>query len=364
MPMVLVRLSQSLLPKLALVFCVLALIYVTTTWQRPGRFTAEDPKMSALESRDDVLSPEKSTARELIPPKTLLQVPKSFDTTLLFTTEMCAVRDLQPQERLEDLNLRPLSVKYNGTPITEMYPLEFDVDSAACPDDGSGVDVVIVIHSTAKDEDQRMAIRHTRESLHLRRDVVVVFLLGTSMDEALTRNVRKESQTYGDVIWVSRRCPKARFFLTTDDDVFHDVPRFLEFLRRPEVSTVERTIFGGLTRKSRPNKTPGHKYYISEDYPGRTYVDYVQGSCYLVTDEISRDPYQAYLQSKFFTMEDVFFTGLMEEMVGARRVGPDNFCEVRYLIKVSPEKPDDVDPCALRGKIALHYVDCEHMFRM
>ncbi|XP_063229063.1 lactosylceramide 1,3-N-acetyl-beta-D-glucosaminyltransferase-like [Bacillus rossius redtenbacheri] len=240
-----------------------------------------------------------------------------------------------------ELPLRPLSVRYHGAPVSRLYRPGFAVDSAACGEDGSGRQLVVAVHSAPQHRDLRAAVRHTWGSLGLRSDAALVFLLGESPDPALASQLRREALAYGDIVvsrnldtydnltlktvamaeWVSLRCPGARFFLKTDDDVFINVPRLLEFLRRPEVSTANRTVFGGMTRGTHPIRDRSHRHYISEEeYPGDVFVDYMQGACYLVTGDLSRDLYRVSLQESFFRMEDIFFTGLMAERVGANKV--------------------------------------------
>ncbi|XP_063218644.1 beta-1,3-galactosyltransferase 5-like [Bacillus rossius redtenbacheri] len=283
-----------------------------------------------------------------------------------------AERDVTAAE--QEVVGRMRAARYNGTAISEVYQPGFDALPRACADSGRGVDLLVVVHSACGHADLRAAARMTWKAAASLPGVAAVFLLGRTRDRELSRRAAREAELFGDVVlsrnadtyggltlksvsmaeWVARHCRRAGFVLKADDDVFLNVVRLLQLVRLPEVAASTRSFFGRLTRGAKPVRDPSSKFHVPEaEFPGDTYPDYLQGSSYLYTGDLSQDLYAWAVAQDLFRMEDVFVTGFLADVLQARRVDVGRF-QADYRTVRSGWKRRRVDPCDLRSRVVVH----------
>ncbi|XP_029155967.1 beta-1,3-galactosyltransferase 2-like [Nylanderia fulva] len=121
-----------------------------------------------------------------------------------------------------------------------------------CPNLGKDMELVVIIMSAPTHLEARTAIRQTWGHFGQRRDMSVLFMLGTTLDPKVEAILRKEQNMYNDVIrgrfldsysnltlktistlqWVDTYCSKVKYLLKTDDDMFINVPRLLAFVNK------------------------------------------------------------------------------------------------------------------------------------
>lgn len=178
-------------------------------------------------------------------------------------------------------------------------------------------------------------------------------------EQAVQRMLIREHSRYGDLIqcrvrdtytnltlksiaaleWIREYCPKARYFLKTDDDMFIDVNRLLRFIDKVETEAIKKngfhipiqtdefsnvdrdtfesinvpdfdielpaTIWGRLAHGWRPIRQHNSKYYVSHtQYAGRVFPDFCTGPAYLMTRSAIGPLYNAALGKDFNIVDD------------------------------------------------------------
>lgn len=233
-----------------------------------------------------------------------------------------------------------------------------------CTNEGEAIKLIIVITSAPAHRDARLAIRQTWGHFASRRDIAIAFLLGTAgqqMDDAISA----ENYMYNDIIrgkfvdsynnltlktismleWVNENCPKASFILKTDDDMFINVPKLLQFIEKKQSD--KRTIYGRLAKKWKPIRNKKSKYYVSpEQYRPPIFPAFTTGPAYLMTRDCTKDLYAKALNETYLKLEDVYTTGIVAQAVGIKRVHVNEFLNRRIAFNA----------CNIKKAISLHMI--------
>nr|XP_018896737.1 PREDICTED: beta-1,3-galactosyltransferase 5-like [Bemisia tabaci] len=243
-----------------------------------------------------------------------------------------------------------------------LYEFGFDIPNIAlCPDLGTSLKILILILSAPSHMDKRMAIRQTWAGFARRKDIQLSFFLGRTTSDLVSK-IEEESSVFGDIIagrfidtyrnltlkttsimeWIDHYCPKVKYILKTDDDMFINVPKLLGFVASHQDS--KRTFFGKLAKSWGALRDFKSKYYVSpEQFAPSHYPDFVTGPAYLFTSDIVRESYVEALRAKFMPLEDVFMTGLVAQVIKVTHVHCPEFynwdkkvgaCEMKHYISV------------------------------
>lgn len=244
-------------------------------------------------------------------------------------------------------------------------------NSNICPDQGENLQLLIIITSAPSHESARMAIRQTWGHFAARRDVSIVFMLGSTINASYKDKIDKEEFLYEDILqgkfvdtyenltlksismleWVKNNCPKTDFVLKTDDDMFINIPRLLTFLSKhnPEV----RAIYGRLAKKWKPIRNKKSKYYISpQQYKPAVFPDFTTGPAYLLPGRLAKELYAASLNHTYFKLEDVFLTGIVANDLKIKRIHAPEFLNKRVSLA----------PCSVQKGISIHMVKGAEQF--
>lgn len=243
----------------------------------------------------------------------------------------------------------------------------------ACPNFGENLKIIALVASAPENYTARMGIRQTWGHFTNRKDVSIAFLMGTTNNTDVNKQLVKESALYSDVIfanfhenyvnltlktiamlqWVSEYCPKAKFLFKVDDDMFINMPRLLDFVNEHIEDT--NSIFGKLAHGWPPVRNINVKYFISETrYSPEVYPDFVTGGSYLLPASLARSLYEASLKQQFLKLEDVFLTGFVADSLNIKRV------HVPGITNDILRKKHDV--CFIRHVISLHQVQFHEQF--
>ncbi|XP_063224687.1 beta-1,3-galactosyltransferase 5-like [Bacillus rossius redtenbacheri] len=273
------------------------------------------------------------------------------------------------------------SYDYEGPPLAPLYDAGFDLSSGACA--ARDPRLLVVVHSERSRREARDAVRLTWGTASLARDVALVFLVGRARDHASSHDVAAEAQLYGDVVasrnvdsfdnltlkavataeWVARECPRARFVLKVDDDVFLNVPRLLRLLELPRVSSASRAMFGQLMEDNKPIRHPDSKFFVPEvAFPSGRYPPYLQGGAFIFTGDLASDLHAAALASAFFRVEDLFFTAFLARRVRAGVTHVEGFLAEKWWRGGEWRQHEYV--CDLQRRVAVHPADYQAMFEM
>ncbi|KAL1110517.1 hypothetical protein AAG570_008045 [Ranatra chinensis] len=216
-----------------------------------------------------------------------------------------------------------------------------------------------------------MAIRQTWGHFGMRKDVALGFVVGTSKESPMNSLTSQESLIYGDVIranfidtydnltlktvsfleWIDNYCSQVKFILKTDDDMFINFPKLLNFIEKHLNN--ERTIFGRLAKKWKPIRNSRSKYYVSlKQFSPVVFPDFTTGPAYLLTGDIVRDMYKNALNHTYLKLEDVFTTGIVAQSINVKRVHINEFLNKRIPFNV----------CNIKKSISIHMVKYHEQF--
>ena len=209
--------------------------------------------------------------------------------------------------------------------------------------------LLIVVQSHAANKLERDAIRDTwgtiSRDFFRKTPVRIVFILGAVNTTVLRNKIKKESGAYRDLIsadfvdtyrnlslkslagfyWARRFCPRAKYLLKTDDDMYHNVTTLMRWLE-----TEKPTITAGIVGRLHINSTV-YRYgpwKVDESlYPSRTYPAYCAGCAYLLSLSMAGRLLEASRRVRLLPIEDVYITGLLARAVGTQCKGNLRFSE-------------------------------------
>ncbi|XP_003746216.1 beta-1,3-galactosyltransferase 1-like [Galendromus occidentalis] len=207
--------------------------------------------------------------------------------------------------------------------------------------------LLVCVFSKPINVENRLAIRDTWGRALRDSGAEIVFLLGSSHGPVLAEEIR----AYGDVVqenfkdtyynlalkslamirYAAVFCPSVRHVLKVDDDVLLNAKKFLDdtaFLKE------SKTIWGKLAHGWLPIRDPSSKWYVPPFlYNGTVFPDFVTGVSYLMSGDCPALLYEGYLRSRYFYLEDVFWTGLVAEKMGIARHPHEGFANSRVFLR-------------------------------
>ncbi|KAG7312623.1 hypothetical protein JYU34_000940 [Plutella xylostella] len=242
-----------------------------------------------------------------------------------------------------------------------------------CAARGAGLRLLILVTSAPDHAAAREAVRLTWGHAALRRDIGFAFVLGSldSRHEAKADAIRAEDELYGDIIignsrdsysnltlktlsmleWVHTYCPEVPRLLKTDDDMFINVPRLLQFIDARKNET--RTIWGRVFERLSPERSLRSKYYLSpRQYPSNLFPDFTSGPAYLMTTDVAGELLEAAGQEPYLRLEDVFVTGVLASKLKIKRQNAAEFYNKRVLYLT----------CNVQKGISIHEVRYHEQF--
>lgn len=240
-----------------------------------------------------------------------------------------------------------------------------DVNLQICPNQGRYLKLLIAVTSAPSHESARTAIRETWGNVAIRKDIAVAFMLGSTSNETVNSNIEKEQNLFGDIIqgkfidtydnltlktismleWVDKFCPKASYVLKTDDDMFINISKLLDFILKRTYEP--RAIYGRLAKKWKPIRNKKSKYYISpQQYKPAIFPDFTTGPAYLLPANLAKELYVAALNHTYFKLEDVFITGIVANNIKIRRIHAPEFLNKKVKLT----------PCNVQKGISIHMI--------
>ncbi|CAH0562037.1 unnamed protein product [Brassicogethes aeneus] len=246
-----------------------------------------------------------------------------------------------------------------------------DVSEQVCPELGGNLKLLICVTSAPSHQSARLAIRETWGHYAMRKDIAITFMLGSTSNETINRQLEEEQTLFGDIIrgkfvdtydnltlktislleWVDNYCPKAAYVLKTDDDMFINVARLLQFMSKHKPD--QRAIYGRLAQKWKPIRNKKSKYYISpQQYKPSVFPDFTTGPAYLLPAQISKELYTAALNHTYFKLEDVFVTGIVANGLKIKRVHASEFLNKKVSFTT----------CNLQKAISFHMVKANEQY--
>ncbi|KAK3869820.1 hypothetical protein Pcinc_024906 [Petrolisthes cinctipes] len=230
--------------------------------------------------------------------------------------------------------------------------------------------MVVMVSSAPGNFHRRRAIRDTwggatpLAASHAK----LVFLLANPHDSHLLTQVVEESRAHGDILqedfedsylnltlktvmglkWGAQHCPKANYFMKTDDDMFINLPAIMTYLTEAKR---ERWITGCIKQRKafRPvNVAPGMP--MPPAHP-----PFVAGAGYVISGDLVRELYQASINTRIIPVEDVYVTAHLARKVGAHPPIHDNRFSCGEMVN---------DDCDLVQVFTGHRITPERMYHI
>lgn len=242
--------------------------------------------------------------------------------------------------------------------------------------------LLLVVKSRPQHFERRQAIRETwgRTRTYGNQTVLTLFLLGSSspLDHSpdLQGILGWEAELHKDLLqwdyrdtffnltlkevlfleWFSQNCPRARFVLKGDDDVFVNTLGIVRFLEELPENQEEDFFIGDIISNASPHRDQALKYFIPESVFVGRYPPYAGGGGYLLSGVVARRLYNVSRQVPLFPIDDVY-TGMCLEKLGivpGTHSGFKTFgIEERYR----------KNPCTYRSLMLVHSLTPQEMLR-
>ena len=232
--------------------------------------------------------------------------------------------------------------------------------------------LLVAVTSSLHNDRQRAAVRKTWGSVSGKRNVKVVFFVGSSSDVTERRRLDEESATHRDIVqtdivdsyanltykslailkWADTFCKRARYVMKTDDDMFINIPLLLDDLQSSELT---RFVMGDIIAGAQPMREPDSKWYTPiSAYAGKMYPSYISGTAYVISGDLVHDLYVAANATELFWLEDVFITGMAVMRTNANHVSNGKFGYRRRPMRA----------CLFKIVITAHEVTPEELIRV
>ncbi|KAJ0032735.1 hypothetical protein NQD34_002816 [Periophthalmus magnuspinnatus] len=235
--------------------------------------------------------------------------------------------------------------------------------------------LLLFVKSPPQNVDRRRDIRETWGNMDsvgkkLNANVKIMFVLGVHPDKSQRKTSQKqienENQIYKDIIqqnfmdtfhnltiklimqfhWAVKHCPKAKFVMSADDDIFVHMPNMVRYLRKLEQKQVTNFWVGHVHRGAPPVRRKVSKYHVPvEMYPWPSYPDYTAGAGYVVSGDVAAKIHQvSQLLNSSMHIDDVFM-GMCAQAIG---VTPQDY------VYFSGEGTTRYHPCIYANMITSH----------
>lgn len=234
-------------------------------------------------------------------------------------TNITIALELMPHNdfrRLIDINDFHYTQNQNGCPIepTIQTPL-----------------AIILIHTAPANRFKRDVIRDTWATKNDTR-VRAFFLVGATNLTRIQHRLEHENSIYNDIIqgsfkdayhnmtykhimafkWFIYNCPKVRYLVKTDDDVFVNTPYLLDYLETK--AEPQNFLFCLKMENSRIKRTYRSKWRVSpREFPGVFYPPYCPGFSIIYSADAAWRLYIEAQRTKYFWIDDVHITGTLAQ---------------------------------------------------
>ena len=257
----------------------------------------------------------------------------------------------------------------------DVYSEGYVVDNKDACDVKGEILLLIIVISAPEHFAHREAIRRSWGESNQYKHTVISFLVGLPEDPATRTKIEEESEAHSDVVlnniidhyenlslktlsafhWFQTLCRRAEFLLKVDDDMFVQVNKILQKVRKLlDIDPVPRVILGNVSSGWKPVRNPRSKYLITESqYPGERYPDFVTGPSYLVSRRAAAEILPAAMEQKYIHLEDVFLTGVVADSLSIPRINIGEF--KNNAVRV----PAQFMGCTIEKSFTIHKVSPE-----
>ncbi|XP_060912255.1 acetylgalactosaminyl-O-glycosyl-glycoprotein beta-1,3-N-acetylglucosaminyltransferase-like [Labrus mixtus] len=260
------------------------------------------------------------------------------------------------------------------------FPMLLDLpDKCGGADGSSEVFLLLVIKSSPENYDRRETLRKTWANESLQNSVWVrrIFIIGSMGLDIEKKRVNKvlklEQSQHNDILqwdfkdtfynltlkqilfleWMERNCPKARFLLNGDDDVFVNINNVVKYLQSLEDNDGSKHLFTGcLVRGMPPIRDSWSKYFVPVQlYKLDSYLPYCSGGGFLLSGYTALVIYNMSKSIALLPIDDAYM-GLCLAKAG---LSPDMHLGVKPLgLHGLSRRADEYDPCFYKELLLVH----------
>ncbi len=252
-----------------------------------------------------------------------------------------------------------------------------EVNSEFC--DSQEIHLLVLVISHPNNTVERQSIRDTwasvqrPQTVQQSQETKSLFILGKSGVPSIDSAVALESQHEGDMIivdmmeqysrlgtkslaaltWALQHCQGAKFYLKTDDDCYNNPGKYSEYLKTHEIPM---DFIGGHCFTTVPHRQTSNKWHIShEEYNLPFLPTFCGGPAYLLSATAARKLVQVAVNTRNFSLEDVWLTGFCRLAAGISYVQLPGYYSC----------PDIVDKCdLLQDAFTIHRVKPVKMYSL
>jgi hypothetical protein len=191
-----------------------------------------------------------------------------------------------------------------------------------------------------------------------------VFVLGFTADAHVMNEIKAESWTRGDIVqldfiesygnltfktmsgfrWSHDFCPKARFIMKADGDMYINLELMPVLLQ----AVPPGKFYGGYCwGEATPHRSNSSKWFVSyKSYSHNKFPPVCSGTAYVISSEFLRGLMNVSKKMHFFHLEDVFI-GMAASSLNVRPISINGFTNLRAFFT----------PCSYRNEVLTsHYI--------
>lgn len=262
----------------------------------------------------------------------------SFDTMEPFTSNDTRINNVTASS-VSHTSMAPLELpsKNDANVLIDLNKFDYLINQAACDDPiSNNIEppiVIILIHSAARNWHKRNVIRETWGEKDPRARIY--FLLGAVKSSLVQKRLELENKTFEDIIqgnfidayrnmtykhtmalkWFVYNCPKVKYLLKADDDVFVNTPAVYDLLEAG-FNNAQNLIFCYRIEEARVKRTYRSKWRVStKEFRGWYYPPYCPGFTIIYSSDVVSRLYQAAQKNAYLWIDDVYITGVIAQLV-------------------------------------------------
>lgn len=212
--------------------------------------------------------------------------------------------------------------------LIDLHDFTFLMNQPACDRKTTGQpSTLVLIHSAPRNWNKRNTIRQTWGQKD--RRARVLFLLGAVASPKLQQQLVYENSVFADMIqgnfvdayrnmtykhvmalkWFTYYCPRAKYLLKTDDDVFVHSANTYDYLNSAAVDR-RNLLFCSKLENARVSRSYRSKWRVStKEYHDRYYPTYCPGFSIIYSPDIVFTLYKEAQRWPYFWIDDVHITG-------------------------------------------------------
>ncbi|XP_044158351.1 beta-1,3-galactosyltransferase 2-like, partial [Bufo gargarizans] len=229
--------------------------------------------------------------------------------------------------------------------------------------------LMFLIETTAREVENRRAIRTTfvNTTWINRTSIKYLFLLAKDSKQE-PNTIAEESEKYHDIIqkdfqdtyknltiktlmgieWVSNYCPKAKYVMKTDSDMYVNTELLLDLLGLDQPQK-QNYFTGFVMENSKPHRSIHSKWHMPHSlYPDEFYPTFCSGTGYVFSGDVAPKILRSSFKVNYVYLEDVF-VGICLDREGIKITKPPKN-NLFHNYRVS------FDPCVYNRIITSHYM--------